>query len=237
MCKRAYCYLCTMESYHEAPVPVVTGDGSHTLFHPVLKEHYHSLEGSLQESGHIYLGLGLLPWLAASPAGRPVRVFEMGFGTGLNALLSWKAAEESGKPVLYTGIEAYPVGPQQSELLNYGEFLQKIDLSVLHTCPWGERLTLSPCFSFKKVKGFLQDYTDEGGYDVVYFDAFSPDTQPELWTPLIFSKIAQMMTENGYLVTYSSKGSVRRALAEAGFTVEKHPGPGRKREVIRAIRK
>lgn len=217
--------------------PVMTGDGSHTLYHPVLKEHYHSLEGSLQESEHIYIGLGLLPKLELLPEDGELKVFEMGFGTGLNALLTWRSADRLNRAVAYTGIEAYPVDPGQAGMLNYGDLLQADALELLHRSEWGRRDPLSPYFSFKKVNGFLQEYSGEEKYDVVYFDAFSPGSQPELWTPEIFKRLGEMMSEGAYLVTYSSKGSVRRALTGAGFAVEKHPGPGRKREVIRAVRK
>ncbi len=217
--------------------PVMTGDGSHTLYHPVLKEHYHSLQGSLQESEHIYICLGLLPKLEALGEGEELKVFEMGFGTGLNALLTWRSADRLNRAVAYTGIEAYPVDPEQAGLLNYGNLLQAEALDVLHRSGWGHRESFSPYFSCKKVNGFLQEYSGEERYDVVYFDAFSPGSQPELWTPEIFRKLGGMMSEGAHLVTYSSKGSVRRALAEAGFVVEKHPGPGLKREVIRAVRK
>ncbi len=217
--------------------PVMTGDGSHTLYHPVLKEHYHSLEGSLQESEHIYIGLGLLPKLKLSAENKELKVFEMGFGTGLNALLTWRTADRLKRAIAYTGIEAYPVDQEQAGLLNYGDLVQADALKILHKSEWDRREVLSPFFSFKKINGFLQEYSGEERYDVVYFDAFSPGSQPELWTPEIFGRIGEMMPADAYLVTYSSKGSVRRALKEAGFVVEKHPGPGRKREVIRAVRK
>lgn len=217
--------------------PVMTGDGSHTLYHPVLKEHYHSLEGSLQESEHIYIGLGLQPKLELLAEGRELKVFEMGFGTGLNALLTWRIADRLKRAIAYTGIEAYPVDQEQAGLLNYGDLIQADAPEILHKSEWGRREALSPYFSFEKINGFLQEYSGGEKYDVVYFDAFSPGSQPELWTPDIFRCIGEMMSEGAYLVTYSSKGSVRRALKEAGFAVEKHPGPGRKREVIRAIRR
>ena len=226
-----------MKSQEESPdLPVVTADGSHTLFHTVLKEHYHSLQGSLQESEHIYIGLGLLP-KTETPGDETIEVFEMGFGTGLNALLTWKTADRLRRPVRYTGIEAYPVGDEQSALLNYEALAGKGGLEILHSVSWGERHTLSPWFSFCKINAFLEEYAAEGAqYDVVYFDAFSPGTQPELWTTGVFARVARLMKQGGYLVTYSSKGSVRRALKEAGFRVEKHPGPGIKREVIRAVK-
>lgn len=222
--------------YH-SDVPIVTGDGSHTLLHPVLTQHYHSLQGSIQESEHIFIDLGLKACLS-NISGRRVNVFEMGFGTGLNALLTWRLADEWKRDISYTGIEAYPVERSVSDLLNYEDLVGKKGLSLLHNAPWtGGLLDLSDHFHFAKVNGFLRDYEDHRQYDCVYFDAFSPGSQPELWTVDVFFKMAAMLNSGGYLVTYSSKGVVQRAMKEAGFEVEKHPGPGRKREVIRAIKK
>lgn len=215
--------------------PLLTADGSHTLLHPILKEYYHSLQGSLQESIHIFINLGLKPLLETASEGTAIRIFEMGFGSGLNALLSWKLADELQKKVEYTGIEAYPITLEASKLLNYEQLTGKEGLSTLHNTPWGEARTLSPYFTFQKIECFFEDYRGEGRYHVIFFDAFAPEAQPELWTSEIFHRLGNRMIEGGYLVTYSSKGSVRRALKEAGFTVEKHPGPGRKREVVRAI--
>lgn len=218
--------------------PIVTGDGSHTLLHTELRQHYHSLQGSVQESIHIFINLGLKPVFEANP-GREVRVFEMGFGTGLNALLTWHLADEREHAVSYTGIEAYPISMAQSEALNYNIVLGKDGLQTLHSVEWGtDFLSLSAFFRFRKYHVFLEDYVaDDVRYDCVYFDAFAPSSQPELWTEEVFRRLASMIIPGGFLVTYSSKGSVRRALEAAGFEVEKHPGPGRKREVIRAVRK
>ncbi len=219
-----------------APFPVPTADGSHTLLHPVLNEHYHSRHGAIQESEHIFIDLGLRPKLTGSE-GRAVRVFEMGFGTGLNALLTWKLADHLGSVVHYTGLEAYPVEPAAQRLLNYDTLVRKQGFDLLHACSWEEQHQLSAFFSFTKHEGFLHRYQADSAYDLVYYDAFSPGAQPELWTVEIFERISEMMTAGAFLVTYSSKGSVRRALAAAGFSVEKHPGPKWKREVIRAVRK
>jgi tRNA U34 5-methylaminomethyl-2-thiouridine-forming methyltransferase MnmC len=216
--------------------PIVTADGSHTLLHPVLNQHYHSLQGSVQESEHIFIELGLRPLLQAKRADA-VKIFEMGFGTGLNALLAWRIADTLQRPVAYTGIEAYPVAPAQSDLLNYEHLVGKSGLHELHRQEWGKEQALSDYFVFRKVAGFLESYLDTNLYDCIFFDAFSPSSQPELWTVDVFRKMASILREGGSLVTYSSKGSVRRALEEAGFAVEKHPGPGRKREVVRAIRR
>lgn len=215
---------------------IVTGDGSHTLLHSTLKQHYHSLQGSLAESEHIFMSLGLKPKLEAD-GDVPVSIFEMGFGTGLNALLSWKLADETGKVVAYTGIEAYPVQAEQRSRLNYEALTGKRGLELLHETAWGEGFAaLSDFFLFRKAVVFLEDYQPDGLFDVIYFDAFSPESQPELWSVEVFRKMASILKVGGYLVTYSSKGAIRRAMAEAGFEVEKHPGPGRKREVVRAIK-
>ncbi len=215
---------------------VITADGSSSLFSPHLNQHYHSSTGALTESEHIFINLGLRPMLYAAAPGRPLSVFEMGFGSGLNALLTWKLADQASQPVCYTGVEAYPVSREEAGKLNFGQVTGKDGLSLLHESPWGVDLPLSDYFTFRKEHTKLQAFHTDRSYDLVYFDAFSPDAQPELWTVEMFRKIASFTREGGVLVTYSSKGSIRRALAGAGFTVEKHPGPGRKREVVKAIK-
>ncbi len=219
---------------------LITADGSSSLVSRALNQMYHSSGGALTESEHIFMGLGLKPLLdtARQPTNFPVplRIFEMGFGTGLNALLAWKLADETGFPVHYTGLEAYPVTDIEHASLNFGEITGKPEFPLLHQSPWGEDVPLSSFFSFRKEKQFLEHFHTQQRFDLIFFDAFSPNAQPELWTEEIFSRIASFTEPGGILVTYSSKGIVRRALQQAGFTVEKHPGPGRKREVVRAIK-
>ncbi len=221
---------------HDSPRLLLTHDGSHTLYNAALNQHYHSLQGSLQESQHIFIGLGLLPKIHEGQGRQEVRVLEMGFGTGLNALLSWKIADQMAVCVAYTGIEAYPVSLEEAGVLNYGEKAGKQGFMQLHTVSWQETHRLSACFSFCKQQQRLEALQPEGLYDVIYFDAFAPEAQPELWTEAVFTQLAKQLPAGGILVTYSSKGAVRRALQASGFRVEKHPGPGRKREVIRAVK-
>lgn len=230
--------------------PVTTADGSHTLVSDRFGQSYHSVHGALAESRRVFLELGF-EFLAETKT--EISVLEMGFGTGLNALLTWLEADRRGLPVRYVTLEAYPISPADVAALNYDEVLQTDRLRQLHQAPWGEDVPLGEYFTLRTegmaledflhrpipsegFKPFARDGTmEEENYDLVYFDAFSPDTQPELWTAEVFTKIAKKMPRGGVLTTYSAKGSVRRALQAAGFRVEKHPGPPGKREVVRAV--
>ncbi|GAB3180743.1 tRNA (5-methylaminomethyl-2-thiouridine)(34)-methyltransferase MnmC2 [Telluribacter humicola] len=215
---------------------VYTADGSNSLYNTELDQHYHSMQGALQESRHVFINLGLKP--ALEQASAPVRIFEMGFGTGLNALLAWQQADDFQKPVEYLGVEAYPIADEEVEGLNFDEITGKAGLAQLHQAPWSAYTRLTEYFSFCKVHTTLEDFTlNDAPFDVIFYDAFSPTAQPELWTEEVFARIAAMTRPGGVLVTYSAKGSVRRALDAVGFSVEKHPGPGRKREVVKAIRR
>lgn len=204
-----------------------TSDGSVTFFSEKYGQTYHSVHGARTESERVFIELGFDH--AATAFSRP-DILEVGFGTGLNAWLTWQKAEESGLPVRYTGIEAYPLPPAEYELL-------PPEIRPLHELPWEELHTISPCFSVIKKKVRLEDFQRESPFNLVYFDAFSPDAQPELWSAEMFLKIGSMLCPGGVLTTYCSKSSVQRNLRSAGFTVEKHPGPPHKREVIRAFKK
>lgn len=201
---------------------VITADGSHSVEIPEWKVFYHSMHGAIQESMHVFIEAGLKYWWNAHADVAECRVFEMGFGTGLNALLTLK----TGKKVVYETVEAFPLEQEITDSLNFGG-------AELHSCAWNTVLAITPTFSLKKVQGNLLDYTP-GQADVIYYDAFAPDAQPELWTEAIFEKLYSIMAPGGVLVTYCSKGSVRRALQAAGFVVEKLPGPKGKREMVRA---
>jgi tRNA U34 5-methylaminomethyl-2-thiouridine-forming methyltransferase MnmC len=217
---------------------IVTRDGSHSLFSPQYEQQYHSLHGALNEAVHIYINLGLRPILENATA--PVHVFEMGFGTGLNAFLAWKLADELGKQINYTSVEAFPVTSGEASLLNYETLTGQSGFMELHDCPWSARNAISDFFSFQKentrLETRLADFKSTEIFDVIFYDAFDPRAQPELWTAEIFSKIAAQTRPGGVLVTYSSKGIVKRALASAGFKVERHKGPGWKAHVLKAIR-
>lgn len=223
----------------------LTADGSHTLFNETLNAHYHSVHGALQESRHIFIDLGFKAAMrlrSATEAGQqfgsllPLFVFEMGFGTGLNALLTLREAEKAQIPVHYVAVEAYPVSVEESLHLNYDNLFQTDQTAFLHRAAWGKPVVVSPYFTLEKHRTTLQEYGTDYRFDAVYYDAFAPDAQPELWTQEIFQKMALWLNSSGNLTTYCSKGYVQRHLKAAGFTVEKHPGPGHKREVLRAIR-
>lgn len=213
---------------------IITEDGSHSLFSAQFSQQYHSLQGALVESEHIYIDLGLRPVLENSPG--PVAVFEMGFGTGLNAFLAWKLADQLQKQVFYTSVEAYPVSPLEASQLNYEEATGQTGFMQLHHATWGKDTALSPYFTLRKEMTTLQEFMPERLFDVIFFDAFDPRAQPELWTAEIFTKIAAQTWPGGVLVTYSSKGIVKRALAAGGFSVARYKGPGRKTHVLKAIR-
>lgn len=222
-----------------------TADGSATLFVPELDEHYHSVKGALTESSHIFIDMGLKTSAAPSP-----RILEIGFGTGLNALLTLIEAEKSGRQVHYTGIELYPLPWETVEKLGYtnGERQATGDeqaaqwMKALHTSPWGEDVRITPHFTLRKIQG---DFTSMERpspiadhsplFSLIYFDAFAPEKQPEMWTQELFDRLHVMMEKDGILTTYCAKGVVRRMLQAAGFTVERLPGPpGGKREILRA---
>lgn len=211
---------------------IVTDDGSNTLFSTQSGEHYHSIFGAIQESKHIFIdaGLGAVPQFSA-----PVHLLEIGFGTGLNALLSLQWAEENHIHVMYEGIEAFPIEREQTGLLNYPDLLN-INSSIFQEMHrGGSNKKLGPWFNFslRKEKFENTQFSPEK-FDVVFFDAFSPESQPEMWTPEGFEKLFSALKHGGILTTYSCKGSVKRMLKSAGFQIEKIPGPPGKREFLRA---
>lgn len=206
-----------------------TADGSATLFVPELDEHYHSVKGAQTESQHIFIDLGL----KAATAAR-LRVLEIGFGTGLNALLTLDAAEESCKKVHYTGIELYPLPWTVVKQLGYSD---SPFFEALHSAPWEEDSVISPYFTLRKLQAdFTKEAPEAFGrpFDLIYFDAFAPEKQPEMWSQELFNRLYVSMNSGGILTTYCAKGVVRRMLQTAGFTVERLPGPpDGKREVLR----
>jgi len=215
-----------------------TDDGSHTLFVPSLNEHYHSTFGAIRESTHIFINAG---FHAAKVQGTPLNIFEAGFGTGLNAFLTLREAENSVIPVHYTTIEAFPLEEAVTRSLNYPDLLGENGPSSfrdIHNAAWEKEIRISDHFTLLKIHDKLENHLlPHESYHLVYFDAFGPDVQPELWTETIFTKLYQALKPGGILVTYSVKGSVKRALRSAGFLVEKLPGPPGKREITRASKK
>jgi len=215
-----------------------TADGSHSFLLPAQGVTYHSRYGALAESRHIYIEAGLYCLLQQAVATPPLRVFEMGFGTGLNALLTYREALRLKLPVSYLAIDAFPLFPAEASALNYATILGNDQLNpvlqTMHSFAEG-KLQLHPLFSLERSAIALEAW--EANTEVahlVYFDAFAPDFQPELWTEAVFQSMYKLLYPGGILVTYCSKGSVRRAMQAAGLRVEKLPGPKGKREIIRA---
>lgn len=212
-----------------------TADGSYTLYVPELDEHYHSVKGALTESQHIFIEMGL----KHSPAPEP-RILEIGLGTGLNAFLTLLAAEEMHRKVHYTGIERYPLAEETLRQLDYPGIIGKKheeDYYAIHQAPWEKETNLSPWFTLHKIEGDFTRHTFQKGYDIIYFDAFAPEKQPEMWEQSLFNTLYNVLNKGGILTTYCAKGVVRRMLQTAGFTVERLPGPpGGKREILRATK-
>lgn len=212
-----------------------TADGSHTLFIPEMDEHYHSVNGAVQESRHVFIDAGL-----HQQEKKDITVFEIGFGTGLNAFLTLLDAEEKGRKVDYYSVELYPLEPDLVATLNYGEVIcpEKKELfSALHAAPWNEAADITSHFTLHKIQGDNNSCPLPEDIDLVYFDAFAPDKQPEMWNQEIFDKLYAHMAEGGILTTYCAKGVVRRMMQKAGYSVERIPGPPGKREMLRAIKK
>lgn len=211
-----------------------TADGSHTLFIPEMDEHYHSVNGAVQESRHVFIEAGLHHLLK-----KDITVFEIGFGTGLNAFLTLLDAEEKNRAVNYYSIELYPLESELVRALNYGEVIspEKKELfNALHAAAWDKPLRITGNFSLHKIQGDNNSCDLPDGIDLVYFDAFAPDKQPEMWNQEIFNNLYAHMTEGGILTTYCAKGVVRRMMQEAGYSVERIPGPPGKREMLRAMK-
>ncbi|MDE0558806.1 tRNA (5-methylaminomethyl-2-thiouridine)(34)-methyltransferase MnmD [Algoriphagus sp. NF] len=217
---------------------ITTEDGSHSLYHEGLKETYHSFHGAYRESLHVFLLYGLDSWLANNPNRYPLRVFEVGFGTGLNAWLTLVWAEQYQIPVLYHTIEPFPLSEEVYSQLN---FIHQNDaiwhyhkfFEALHKAPWNEGGPLSEYFNFKKDQVSLEE-AQLYPSDVVFFDAFAPSKQPELWEKNMLEKVTKSMRPGGLFTTYSAKGQLKRDLRNLGLEVESPPGPPGKKEMTRA---
>jgi len=212
----------------------ITSDGSHTIYVPELDEHYHSVHGAVQESIFIFINNGFEFCKA-----NPVSILEIGFGTGLNALLTAIRSASGKREVNYTSVEKYPVDSKIISSLNHYEFAGENGreiFNLIHSSPWNISVNISNNFKLKKIES---DFTKEqltGRYDLIYFDAFGPDKQPEMWTTKMFTGISDVTNKNGIFVTYSAKGDVKRNLKTCGFDVTLLPGPPGKRQMIRAVK-
>lgn len=214
---------------------MITEDGSHTLFVNGMEEPYHSTHGALQESSHIFIKHGLHTLDKDT-----VSILELGFGTGLNALLTCIESISLDLDIYYHAVEKYPLNESEYKKLNYEKLLKSSPkglLHKLHSCPWEKKVQVSERFTLYKENADFRSMNPPSKMKLIYFDAFSPDKQPELWKPAIFGSIARLAAPGAILVTYSSKGSVRRALSSNGFEVFKVAGAHGKREMIRAIKR
>ena len=215
---------------------IITKDGSSSFLNTELNEHYHSTHGAVQESTHVYIEAGL-SYFAEKHSQKLISILEIGFGTGLNALLSIQFAEKYNLKINYDSIEAFPLSSENYLKLNYSSIIdlkngEKL-FKKLHECDWDMPIEINDSFQLIKLGTSLECFVPYKKYDVIYFDAFAPNVQPELWTRGIFEKMFALLNENGILVTYCAKGEVKRNMKAAGFTVEGLPGPIGKREMTR----
>lgn len=212
-----------------------TADGSVTLYRNDLDEHYHSVKGALSESLHVYIDLG---WRKYSVLHSPVRVFEVGFGTGLNAALTARAALDAKIKTEYYAIELYPLPTELGDILTAHQSADYVgEFKQVNDAPWDTDVPINPYFTLRKITADLLTATLPRLINVVYFDAFAPEKQPEMWDEPIFRKLYDAMTPEGILTTYCAKGIIRRRLQHTGFRIERLSGPpGGKREVLRATK-
>jgi tRNA U34 5-methylaminomethyl-2-thiouridine-forming methyltransferase MnmC len=210
-----------------------TLDGSTTIHIKEWNESYHSKHGAIQEAKHVFIknGLALFP-------NQNVSILEIGFGTGLNAFITYLEAQKLGQSIDYVGVEAYPITELELQSMNYLEELEALDSKTvfdkMHTSNWEEKNILSEKFSLTKRKQFFEEIDDIEKYDLIYFDAFGYRVQPELWSTEVFERMFKALKPNSLLVTYAARGVVKRSMIEVGFTVEKLAGPPGKREMFRA---
>jgi len=212
---------------------ILTSDNSHTFFDKRTGEHYHSTFGAIQESQHIFIKAALE---YKSQNSKELNILEIGFGTGLNALLTYKYAESNNMTINYIGIEAFPIDQKEALVLNYPDLLniKQEEFLKMHE-DTEDKIRIGDSFILQKLFNKLELLKlGQAKFDIVYFDAFSPDVQLELWTEDIFKMIFDSMKKNAVLTTYSCKGIVKRAMKSAGFKIEKLPGPPGKREFLRA---
>jgi tRNA U34 5-methylaminomethyl-2-thiouridine-forming methyltransferase MnmC len=216
---------------------LTTGDGSVTIHLPEWNEQYHSKHGAIAEAIHVFIKSGLHYFFSKNPTDR-ISILEIGFGTGLNAFLTFLEADKNSWKVLYTGIEAYPVALNELKQLNYPEKLNMPEQHFfkLHETAWETPSVINSSFELIKRQQFFSEINDKDQYELIYFDAFGARVQPDLWTEDIFRIMYEALVPGGILVTYSAKGSVRRAMQSVGFTVNRLPGPPGKREMLRAVK-
>ena len=213
---------------------IQTNDGSTTIHLPEWNESYHSKHGAIQEAYHVFIKNGLTLF-----EGKSISVLEIGFGTGLNAFITFVEAKKASQSIDYVGAEAYPVALDEVMQMNYPKEIDANETPVfkqMHECNWEEKQTITPNFALTKRKQFFQDIKDVSAFDLIYFDAFGCRVQPELWSDEVFAAMFKALKSNGVLVTYACRTSIKNAMLLAGFSVEKLPGAPGKREMLRATK-
>ena len=217
---------------------VITKDGSSSIFLADLDEHYHSIHGAIQESLHVFINAGFKQMFNNQEV---ISILEIGFGTGLNTLLTCLESLTIQHKIEYTAIEKFPLTANIYSLLNYCNHLQHQQCTAffkeINNCSWNESIAINEKFTLLKLNQDVQNIAFSNQFDIIYFDAFAPSAQPELWTNSIFKSMHQALKKEGVLVTYCAKGIVKRTLKEVGFIVETIPGPVGKREMTRAWKK
>lgn len=212
---------------------ITTADGSKTIHIIDWDEQYHSKHGAIQEAYHVFIKHGLSLY-----NNRQLSILEIGFGTGLNAFITFLEGKKINLNIDYVGVEAYPITSEELQQLNYVVELkvesQAKDFKTMHNSPWGKAVVISDDFRLNKQQKDFKELDFDNSFNLIYFDAFGARVQPELWTEAIFSRMFKALTKDGILVTYAAKGSVRRAMQAVGFEVERLPGPPGKREMLRA---
>jgi len=215
---------------------IKTSDGSSSIYLPEWDESYHSKHGAIQEAYHVFINYGLDLFNNNSK----IAILEIGFGTGLNGFITFLESKKRSLQINYDGVEAYPLKAEEISALNYVQELKATNYSKIfesiHTVKWEEIQSIDNNFKLLKRKLFFKEIKDQNKYNLIYFDAFGARVQPELWTEEIFKIMYNSLKNKGVLVTYSAKGSVRRAMQSVGFLVEKLPGPPGKREMLRGMK-
>lgn len=211
---------------------IITSDGSTSIHLPEWEESYHSKHGAIQEAQHVFIKNGL-----SLCKGQSVSVLEIGFGTGLNAFITFLESQKNNQNINYVGVEGFPISPEEVLQMNYVDQLNanqfESEFKIMHTSDWEENVTISDTFRLTKRKQLFNDINDKNQFDIIYFDAFGYRVQPELWSVEIFTKMFEALKEGGILVTYACRGPIKNAMKEAGFKIEKLAGPPGKREMLR----
>ena len=219
---------------------IITNDGSPTIYLKDWNEYYHSKYGAVSESKYVFIKNGLKFWKNNNPYSNSCNIFEMGFGSGLNVILTYEFSAENKLKINYKTIDSNPLSENEIKFLNYSKFFKNKSTELifrkLHNKSWGENHLIEKKFNFLKIKKKIQKFDFSHKYDIIYYDAFGSRVQPKLWTEDFFIPIIRSLNKNGVFVTYSSMGNLRRSLIKSGMKVEKIDGPIGKKEMIRAIK-